>query len=343
MDTAGVLIELCSLPGPAGFEEPVARRVRELLEPHMDETWVDVLGNVIGVRRCGKAGARKLLLDAHIDEIGFIVTGAEDGFLRFAPLGSDDARVLPASGVAVLTDPPCFGVVGVLPPHVLKKEDTKKIVKMEDMFIDVGLSQEDAAKRTPQGTPVVLAHGAWHLGGDRICGRALDDRAGFTAILRALEIIGSEALDVDLYVMASVQEEVGLRGAAPGVYAIEPDYCVVVDVGHAKTPDSKPAKTEGELSGGVIISLGPNMNPGITERALKLARDNGIKHQIYVVAGGNSGTNARAIQVSRGGVATALLCIPLRYMHFAEVVSLEDIESTARLLAEIAMSFKGVS
>jgi len=336
MQMADVLIELCGLPGPSGFEGAAAKRAREMLEPFVDETWTDVLGNVIGARRCGKDGARKLLFDAHIDEIGLIVCGAEEGFLRFDALGGVDARALPASGVTILTEPPLFGVIGAIPPHVLKKEDAERAYRIEDMFIDVGLTQEEAVASIPPGTPAVLDGRAWLMGDDRVCGKALDDRAGFAAILRALEILGDCALEVDLYVMASAQEEVGTRGAATGVFAIAPEYCVVVDVGHAKTPDSKPSETCEELGGGVVVSRGPNMNAALTEMVIALAREKGIKHQIGVEPGGDSGTNARAIQISREGVATALVDVPTRYMHSAEVVSLDDIESTAQLLAETA-------
>ena len=344
MDIESVLIELCSEAGPPGSEEPVANRVKALLGPLMDETRIDVLGNVIGVRFCGKEGARKLLFDAHIDEPGLIITGAEEGFLRFAALGGADARVLPASVIKVLTDPPIYGVVGVLPPHVMKKEDTEKAVKIEDLFIDVGLSQDEAVKTVPQGTPAVLAHGAQRLSGGKICGKSLDDRAGVAAIIYAAEMLKDTALDVDLYVMASVQEEVGARGAAPGVYAIAPEYCVVVDAGHAKTPDSKPYETNETLGGGVLITRGPNMNAALTDTLIKLAEENNIAHQVRVKPGGNSGTNARAIQISGEGVATALLGVPCRYMHSAnEVISLEDIKSTASLLAEAAKSFREVN
>jgi len=343
MDIEKILMELCSLPGPSGFEGPVAERVRSLLEQHLDEVRIDVLGNVIGVRRCGKESARRLLFDAHIDEPGLIITGAEEGFLRFASLGKADERALPASGITVLAEPPIYGVVASLPPHVLKKEDSEKVMRIEDMFIDVGMTQEEAVKTVPQGTPAVYSQGVRRLGEDKLYGRALDDRAGFAAILRAVEILCGESLDADLYVMASVQEEVGARGAAPGVYAIAPELCVVVDVSHAKTPDTKPAETEKTLGGGVIVSRGPNMNPAFTESVIKLAREHGISHQIDVEPGGDSGTNARSIQVSREGVATALLSIPMRYMHSPyEVISLKDLESTARLLAETAKSIKEV-
>ena len=339
MDTAELLITLCSIPGPSGFEGQVARYARELLEPLMDDVWTDVLGNVLAVRRCGKDGARKLMFDAHIDETGLIITGVEKGFLRFAALGGPDARVLPAVGVDILTEPPLYGVVCAMPPHVLKKEDEDKTVKIEDMFIDIGLEHDEAVKAVPPGTPCVIASDARRFGENCICGKALDDRAGFAAIYRALEMLADAELGVDLYVMASTQEEVGTRGAAPGVFAATPDRCLVVDVGHAKTPDSKPAEVADELGGGVIISRGPNINPELAENAIRLALEKEIKHQVDVEPGGNSGTNARVIQISREGVATAIIGIPLKYMHSSrEVVSLDDVENAARLLCEIARS-----
>ena len=339
IDITKTLTELCDLPGPAGFEEPVTKHVQQLLGPLMDEVWIDVMGNVIGVRKCGKENAKKLLLDAHIDEVGIIVTGAEEGFLKFAALGGTDARILPASGIKILTDPPRFGVVSVLPPHILKKEDTDRVTQIEDMVIDAGLTQEEAEKLITPGTPGVLEGKTELFGENGIRGKALDDRAGLVAIMRAIELLGDFKPDFDLYVMASVQEEVGVRGATAGAYSVNPDHCIVVEVGFAKTPDTKSTETDVKMGEGVIISRGPNMNKVFTEKTVELARENDIKHQIEVVAGGSSGTNARAIQISRGGVATALFNIPLKYMHTAnEVISLDDLEATAQLISKIILS-----
>ena len=342
MNVFDILKELCEIPGPAGFEELVAARAKTLLEPYMDETWIDVLGNVIGVRRCGKENARKLLLDAHIDEIGFIVTGTEEGFLRFSQLGGFDARVIPAACVMICTDPPLYGVISVLPPHILKKEDTEKNFKIEDLYIDIGFSQEETTRLVTPGTHGVFASGTDIFRDDLICGKAIDDRAGFVSILRALELLKDIKLDVDLYVMASVQEEVGVRGATTGAYTIAPDYCIIVDVDHAKTPDAKPTQANTVLGDGVIITKGPNMNPALTGKMIELAKEKEIKHQIGVIPGGGSGTNARAIQISGEGVATALLGLPMKYMHSAnEVTSLDDIESIAILMSETAKAMKG--
>ena len=342
MITAELLKELCEIPGPSGFESRVTVRIKSILDKCMDKAWIDTMGNVIGVKRCGKDGARKLLLDAHIDEIGMIVIGVEEGFLRFAKLGRLDERTLPASGVEILTEPSRYGVISVLPPHILKKEDSEKLIKVEDLFVDTGLTQEEALTAIPLGTPCVLSRGIRRFGNNLLSGKALDGRACFAAILSALELLEDIELDVDLYVMASVQEEVGVRGASPGVFAIAPDYAVVIDVVHAKTPDTKPFEALTELGGGAVVSRGPNMNVSITEKVIKLAVDNKIKHQITVTPSGESGTNARVIQISREGVATAVLGVPMRYMHGSfEVVSLDDIENTARLICETAKAIEG--
>ena len=342
LDVFNCLVELCRIPGPAGFEEQVAEHAKSMLEKYLDDVWIDTLGNVIGVRKCGKENATKLMFDAHIDEIGFVVTGVEEGFLRFSQLGGFDARVIPATGVKVCTDPPLFGVVSVLPPHVLKKGETEKNFEIESLFIDVGLSHDEATRLVAPGTYGVADTEVRRFGKNEVFGKALDDRAGLVAILRALELLKDVKLNVDLYVMASVQEEVGLRGATTGAYAIAPDYCVIVDVDHAKTPDAKSSETAMLLGEGVIISRGPNMNRKFVELLDNLANDKKIKHQKNVIATGSSGTNARAIQTAGCGVATAILGLPMKYMHCAnEVTSLDDIESIAQLLSEAAKSMKG--
>jgi len=204
------------------------------------------------------------------------------------------------------------------------------------------MSHEQAEKLVAPGTHGVFANEVRKFGNKSVYGKAIDDRAGVIAILRALELLKNTKLDVDVFVMASVQEEVGVRGATTGAYSVAPDYCVVVDVDHAKTPDAKPTEATVTLGDGVVVSRGPNMNPKLTDTLINLAKDKKIKHQINVIATGSSGTNARAVQVSREGVVTALLGLPMRYMHSAnEVASLDDIESAAKLLCETAKAMKG--
>jgi putative aminopeptidase FrvX len=338
---ADIITELCGLAGPSGFEEPVATHVQTILNRFMDETYIDVMGNVVGLRRCGLEKAPKLMLDAHMDEIGLIVTGFENGFARFSTLGGVDARMLPAAEIKLLTEPPVFGIVAAMPPHALKVEDSDRAIQIDDLYLDLGMTQEEAEKRIPLGTPGVYNCGVRPLGETMICGKTLDDRAGLAMILRALELLKDEQLEVDLYVLASTQEEVGMRGARTGAYAINPDWCIAVDVGHAKTPDCKTMETN-DIGGGIVVTKGPNMNQKFTDTIIDLAKREQIKYQINVEADGDSGTNAYAVQIAREGVATALFELPLKYMHTpVEVISLADAEAGAQLMAVTAKSLKG--
>lgn len=331
MDIRQILERLCAAGAPSGFERPAALAARELLEPLMDEVWTDRLGNLVGVRRCGKPGAKKLLLDAHLDEVGLVVTGHKDGFLRFGANGVD-VRMLPGRELLVLTDPPMLGVAACLPPHVLAEEDREKAPELKDLLIDVGLGQEEAQRRIPVGTPVVYRPDFTPLGERQVCAKALDDRACFTALLRAAELLKETALDVDLYILGSVCEETGGVGAKVGVQALSPDLCVAVDVTHGRTPDS--SKDESfVMGGGPVVGIGPNCARWMVRRLLAKAEALDMAVQKEVMEG-NTGTNGWGMQIANEGIATAVLSIPLKYMHTpVEVVELSDVEDTARLLA----------
>lgn len=334
METERILERLCAAGGPSGFEGPVVRAAKELLEPLMDEVWTDRLGNLAGVRRCGKPGAKKLLLDAHLDEVGLTVTGIKDGFLRFTGNGVDD-RMLPDREVTVLTNPPLLGVVACLPPHVLSAEDQEKNPERKDLFVDVGLSQEEAERLIPIGTPIVYRAAFTRLGKRQVCAKALDDRACFAAVLRAAELLQGRGLDVDLYVLGSVCEEFSGVGAKVGAQALAPDFCVAVDVTFGRTPDS-PKDESFVMGGGPVVGIGPNTARWMSRRLLDEAKAEGIPVQKEIMER-SSGTNAWPIQVANEGVATAVLSIPLKYMHTpVEVVELSDIEDCARLLSAFA-------
>ena len=332
MDYQGILSRLCALPGPSGFESPVARAAADLLAPLVDEVKIDKMGTLVGIRRCGREGAPKLLLDAHLDEIGFIVTGHEEGYLRIAPLGGVDPRMLPDRELTVLTEPPLFGVVACLPPHVQTSEDMGKAPAIRDMYLDVGLTQEEARKRIPIGTPAVYRAGCAPLGKDLLCGKALDDRACFAILLDALEQVRGEDLDVDLFVLGSTQEETHSTGAITAAYGLVPDLCVAVDVTHGDSPDAPKEKTF-KLGGGPVIGVGPNCTKWMSRRMGEKGKELGLDCPPEVMSG-HSGTNGWDLQISREGVATAVLSLPLRYMHTpVETVHRRDLTDTARLLA----------
>lgn len=340
MELRETIKQLSRLNGPSGFEDSVRSAVTQLLEPCVDEVKTDVMGNVFGLRRCGREGAKTLLLDAHMDEIGLIVTGYEKGFLRFGMLGGVDRRMLPAREVIVMADVPLRGVIDTMPPHVLSAEEMDKAIAPDKLFINVGLSQEEAERLVPLGTPVVFAGDIFELGADQLCGKALDDRACAAIILKIMEELRGKELNVNVCAMLSTQEEVGTRGAAAGVFSAAPDWAIAIDVTHGKTPDAKDKDTC-EMHGGPAIAVGPNMNRAFTREIFAAGEKLGMKCQTEVIRG-NSGTNAWPMQISRAGVATAVVSLPLKYMHTPiETVSVSDAEDIVRLLTEVIISMDG--
>lgn len=338
MDLKTLTRELCAVSGPSGSEGAVLTYVTDYVRPVADEVKTDVLGNFFAVKRCGKPGAKTLLLDAHMDEIGLVVTAAEDGFLRFAALGGVDPRILPAREVKILADEPLYGVIDTLPPHILSEDEMGKAIAIDKLAIDAGLTQAEAERLCPPGTTVVFAGGCDELGDGLLCGKALDDRSCAAILIKAFEALCGPELSCDVVLMLSTQEEVGGRGAIVGAYGVDPDYAIVVDVTHAKTPDAKDVTLE--LGKGAAIGIGPNMNHAMTQALFDLSKKLEIPSQPEVCPG-RSGTNAEEIQVTRLGVATALISLPLRYMHTpVEVVSLDDMESVRRLIVEYARTLE---
>ncbi len=336
MDYTEILQQLCAVPAPSGFEARAAQAALALLRPWVDEAYIDKMGTLVGVRRCGKPGAKRLLLDAHLDEIGLIVTGWQDGFLRFAPLGGVDSRMLPDREVLLLTDPPIPGVVACLPPHIQTREEMDRSIPIRELYLDVGLSQEEAQRRIPIGTPAVYQGGCSRLGDKLLCGKALDDRAGFAVLLDTAQRLSGKQLDVDVYFLGSTQEETHSTGAVTAAYAIAPQMCVAVDVTHGDSPDAPKDKTF-PLGKGPVIGLGPNCTRWMARRMEQKARELELPVQ-YEVMAGSSGTNGWPLQISREGVATAVLSIPLRYMHTPiETVHRDDLENTAGLLSAFVL------
>ncbi len=340
MELRDTIEQLSRLNGPSGFEDSVQSAVSKMLESCADEIRTDVMGNVFGVKRCGREGAKTLLLDAHMDEIGLIVTGYEKGFLRFGMLGGVDSRMLPAREVVIMTEPPMRGIIDTMPPHVLSPSEMDKSIEADKLFINVGLSAENVEKIVPLGTPVVFGGDIFGLGESQLCGKALDDRACAAIILKIMDNLRDKNLNVDVCAMFSTQEEVGCRGATAGAFSSNPDWAIAIDVTHSKTPDAKKAGIL-DLDGGPAIGVGPNMNRVFTKELFAAADRIGVKCQTEVICG-NSGTNAWPMQISREGVATAVVSLPLKYMHTpVETVSLKVAEQIADLLTEVIISMDG--
>ena len=327
------LEKLCTATAPSGFECNVAELAAEVLEPFVDEVYVDPMYNVVGVRRCGRENAKKLMLVAHIDEIGLIVTGHEDGFLKFGKLGGVDQRMLPGREVTVLSKKRHFGVVGAAAPHGASADSMNKSIPIEDLRIDVGLSQKTAEKEIPIGTPISFRSPFFELENGRICSKSLDDRACFLAMARAAERLKGLELPWDVYFVGSISEEVGLRGATMTSFAIDPDVCIASDVCQAWTPDCKPTDYISKLGEGPRMPIGANVAHFVSNSLKKKAGELRMPVQI-TVSPSRTGTDAWAVQTQREGIATAVLSLPLRYMHTPqEVIDLKDLEQLAELMA----------
>lgn len=325
------IFDLTSISSPAGFETAVGERIASMLFRCTDEMHIDAMGNVLAVKRSSRPDAPVMLIDAHMDEVGFIVTGQEEGFLKFSTLGGVDARMLPGREVNIMTNPPLYGVIACLPPHVLTAEEREKTIEVKQLFIDTGLSADEAEKLIPPGTAGTFIGAPFMLGDDCICSKALDDRSCVAIMIEVAERLKKEELSMDIVYMASVQEELGCRGAIAGAFAANPDYAIALDVTHAETPDEKGHGVL-KFGGGAAIGIGPNMDRKMTAQLRETAARNGLDSQLEVMSG-NTGTDAWPIQISREGVCTAVVSLPLKYMHSpVEVIKLSDAENIASLV-----------
>jgi len=337
MDTTALLTSLSRLSCITG-KGGAAKVAFEEIKRYSPNAYFDKLGSIIAPITPPKADGKHLMLDAHLDEIGFIVTGIDDhGFLRIAKVGGPDLRVLLGQEVTVFGIEPLFGIFCCRPPHLTKKEDYKKPPEIDELAIDIGLDHDSAADIISLGDYVTLRRESATLQNGLMTGKALDNRAGIAAIIRTLELLGGNPPDVGLTVMFSISEECGERGARPGTFAVSPTHAIIIDVSHALTPDA-PREKCGELKKGPMIGVSPVLSKAVTQRLFESAAHEYIPYQTEVM-GGETGTNSDVISISGLGVKTGLISIPLRYMHTAaEVIALEDIENTARLLTRYIMT-----
>lgn len=337
MDILKILTDLSLASGPSGRETELMDQLirRDSLRSFLQEAGFTSINrndfaNLVACRPCGKPNAKRIVLDAHLDEVGLVITGAEEGFLTFRPVGGIDPRMLPDREVTLLTESPTFGLIAVLPPHVQKSGDADKSIPIKDLRIDAGLTQEQAEKLV--GTFAVPRGSFRELLNGNVSGKAMDDRAGFVTLLRAAELLKDTPLDVDLVLMGSCREETGGEGALTGAFSLKPDCFVAVDVTHARTPDG-PKDGTFPAGSGAIIGIGPNIARWMSDRFIAKAEALEIPWLPEVMAG-NTGTNAWRVQTAREGIATAVLSLPLKYMHSpVETLDLKDLEHCAALLA----------
>jgi len=332
--------KLSNLHAVSGFEHRINSEIKDMLSPFCDEVRIDALGNVIGVKYCGKKNAKKLLLEAHIDEIGLMVKNIdENGFITFTNVGGVDSRILPSMEVIIHAQRDIKGVIGAKPPHIMSDGEEEKAVKIKDMSIDTGLTAEDVKNLVSVGDSVTFCTEAKELAQGQLTGKSLDDRASTAAVIEVMKNICDKEFCVDVYAVLATQEEVGGFGSIGASFSVVPDLAVAIDVCHGITPDN--SYDAYETGCGAVITCGPNIHPEIFEMLIDTAKENNIKYQVDV-EGGNTGTDAWQIQVVREGIPTGLLSIPLKYMHtLVETIDVSDAEAVAQLLTAFVCGVSG--
>ena len=323
--TIELLKELTQTIGVSGCEENIVALLRKKLSSYGDVT-VDNMNNVF----CTFGEGYHFLLDAHLDEIGLIVTDiTDDGFIKFSNCGGIDARPLPAMEVSVWGSEEVKGVISTLPPHLQSASDEKKIPKLSELAIDTGLTKDKLEKLVALGDRITFKRNFTPLLNGLVSASCLDDRSGIAAILMCLDELKN--LDCKVTVMFSSQEEVGTRGAKVGPYAKSVDEAISVDVSFALTPGCDKSEC-GELSKGAMIGFSPILDKEISRKLVDAAEKNNISYQCEIMSG-RTGTNADVISISEKGIKTALISIPEKYMHQrVEVVDTADVESVSRLI-----------
>lgn len=341
-------IDLLAAPSPSGHEEPVQEVVRAYAGKFADDVSTDVHGNVIAavnVEAGEKPAGRRVLFAGHSDQIGLIVSYIDDkGFLWVQPIGGWDPQQLIGQRMTVWTkDGPVPAVIARKPIHLLDTEERKRVVKMENLWLDIGAKDGDDAKSAVRvGDPVTLDLGFQEMRNGLANAPKMDNTTGLWVVIEALRRVVRRKPRVAVYAVSTVCEEIGLRGARTSTHGVDPDVGIAVDVTHATDCPTISKRQEGDLSlgGGPVIVRGPNMNPKVSDRLEAVAEEQKIPFQLAAL-GRAAPNDANSIQITRAGVATGLISVPNRYMHSAvETISLDDIDHSADLLAGFAASLE---
>jgi len=340
MQPIDVLRELSDGFGVSGFEDEVRETIRGLVSPLVDEVRTDTLGNLFAIRRAAnRADERTLMLDAHTDEVGFIVKWIDErGYLRFAPIGGWDERIVPGHRVEFLTreGTKLRGVIGTAPPHIVPPEDRKKPIPMESLFVDVGAASKDEAVEMGLriGDPFTIHYPFAELRDGTVTGKAFDDRAGCTVLIETARRLVERSLTMNVAFSFVFGEEIGLRGARTAAYQLEPDLAIAIEgtIG-ADMPGVSPEKQPVRLGLGPAISVADRsivVSRRIVVALETVAENAGIPYQHKLPTYG--GTDAGAIHLTRGGVLAGVISVPCRYIHSPiSTLRLDDLENTIRL------------
>ena len=331
--------EITATPSPSGFETPVQQVLKNFIEQYVDDCWVDVHGNVIAHKK-GQSD-KTLMLIAHSDEIGFMVKHIDElGFIRFSKIGGIDANFLEGLRVIIYhNEEKVQGVIGKKPIHMKMANDKErsKPIEIGELWIDIGVSsKEEAEKMVSVGDIITFEPLFNSLSNNLLVCKSADDKVGLLIMAAVLKNLAKCRTDVNLYIVSSVQEEIGLRGAITATYNVNPDICIAIDVTNATDFPNVNKNIFGDikLNSGVVIPIGAKFNSNLQMQLKQIAVENKINYQVEALSN-NSGTDASAVQISRGGVISGLISIPCRYMHTPiEVVSKNDVCSAINLLTK---------
>lgn len=329
-------------PSPSGYEERIQALIRKYISPHAGETRTDVHGNLIAC--IGDTSGPRLMYAGHCDQIGLIVSYIDDnGFIYAQPIGGWDPQQLIGQAMTIwASDGPVSCAISRKPIHLMTTKERNQVVQLEELWLDIGADNKEAASQLVRvGDPVTLDLRMRELVGDLLCGPGMDNKSGMWTVMEALRRAShGDPLKCHLHSVATVQEEIGLRGAKTAAGSINPSVAIAVDVTHATDCPTINQMKLGDIriDSGPVIFRGPNINPKVADRLVSLAQEHSIPYQLAAVGRATS-NDANVLQIHGSGVATALVAIPNRYMHSAvEVISMQDIDHAADLLAHFAQN-----
>jgi len=332
--------------GPSGFEFEPAAVYRDYARSFADVVTTDVNGSTIAC--LNPKAPFKVMLAGHYDEIGFQVVYVDDGGLvTFRPVGGIDKHTLPGIEVDIINGEGkrIPGVIGRKPIHLQTQKERETASEIKDLWIDIGAqNKEEAEKLVRVGDPIAFRSNFRRLGENAVMSKGLDDKIGAFVVIEALKALSKKKIKVGVYAVGTVQEELGLRGARPSAFGIDPQAAICVDVGFATDVPGVDKKTWGDavLGGGPMLQRNANNNPVMNRIMFDIAAKKKIPYQLECGHRASGGTDTDAIQLSRAGVATALVSIPNRYMHTpVEICDLRDVENAIALIAETIASFSG--
>jgi len=343
-----LLKQLLESVSPSGYEGPAADIFRDEAQGFADDVTRDRHGNTLAKVE-GSDGDLRVMFAGHCDEIGFLVTHIDaKGFLWIAPIGGWDPQIAQGQRVQVRGRNGVIpGVIGKKPIHLMTPEERRNVVQLKDLWVDIGAAnKKEAEKVVDVGDPLVLGYGYQKLAGHTIAARGMDNRIGSFVVLEAARKVAKakEKAAATLYSVATVQEEIGLRGATTSAYGIDAQVGIAVDVtfatDHPSQGDAKRQFNDCELGKGPVLTRGPNAHPRLFDRIVKTAKAHNIPLQISA-EGRGTGTDGNAMQLSRAGMATAILSVPNRYMHSpSEMVDLRDVEHCIDLMAQVVLELE---